>query len=745
MKQNRERAKELLKRMTLTEKVGQLAQNFYGFNAYTRNENGEIVITEEFKAYVKRFGGIGMLNNYFRSDPWCKKNYATGGITLKEREKAYNILQRYIIENTRLKIPVLIEEDTPHGRQVLDSVMYPVSLNSGCSFNPELYEKQAYEIGKEAKLGGVYVPYFSVFDMAIDPRWGRFEECFSEDPYLAQKMSAAAVRGVHKSGNMICCKHYAGQGATQGGRNGGAAVIGERELREIHLPAVQSAVKERCDFIMAAYNEIDGLPCHANKRLLKDILRGEFGYDGVVRSDGCAVSMLSDFCAGDLAKAGATAIKSGVDAGLWDDAMTRLEEAVEKGYVTEKEIDESVLRLLLKKYESGVMDSPYIEENGASEKYINSGEGQQVAYEAASESLVLLKNQGVLPLKKEQKVLLVGGNAENIYYMLGDYTSERKNCETLKSRFEKSGAAYLQGWTFEAGITADDESVKKAVADADVIIFCCGGSSVRDFNSEYNAAGAIVKANDVYMDCGEGQDLANLQLCESQTELLKKIRKYSMADDKKIVSLVIAGRAYVLTEIEKYSSAIVWCGYPGQEGAAAIFDTLYGALNHFGRLSVSLPKTAGQLPVTYNQRFKRAYVDCDEKPLYSFGYGLSYAEFSYSDCAVRSATLGEIENGKNIVVTLSVKNESKTAGKEVVQLYIKKRGGTITHRLKELKGFEKILLCGGEKKQVRFELSKEQLSEWSVNEKYELFPMQLTVMLGKSSENIVWEKTIDIE
>ena len=235
----RKKAEQLVKEMTLNEKVGQLSQRFFGFNAYTRDERGEIVLTKEFKDYVLKYGGLGILYGFFRSDPWSKKGYSNGGIGADECAKAYNLLQKFVIENTRLGIPVLMEEDAPHGRQALDSIIYPVSLNVGCSFNPELYRKQAEQIGKEAKSCGVKLPFISVFDMAIDPRWGRFEECFSEDPLLASKMSKSAVEGVHYSGNMVCCKHYLAQGSVVGGHNCGVSNIGEREVREIHLPVVE--------------------------------------------------------------------------------------------------------------------------------------------------------------------------------------------------------------------------------------------------------------------------------------------------------------------------------------------------------------------------------------------------------------------------------------------------------------------------------------------------------------------------
>ena len=735
------RAKDLLKKMTLNEKIGQLAQQFFGFNAYTRDQNNEIVLTEEFKSYVLKFGGIGMLNNYFRADPWSKRCYVTGGILASEREKAYNVLQKFIVENTRLGIPVLIEEDAPHGRQVLDSVIYPVSLNVGCSFDPLLYEKQTEEIGYEAKIGGVYVPYFSVFDMAVDPRWGRFEECFSEDPYLASKMSASAVRGVHKSGNMLCCKHYLAQGSVVGGHNGGVCNIGEREVREIHLPSVKSAVDEKCEFIMATYSEIDGEPCHASSYYLKTVLRKELGFDGVVRSDGCAIDNLKDFAGGDLVKAGAVSVKAGVDCGLWDDALTFLEEAVEKEYISEKEIDAAVLRLLEKKFQCGVMDKPYLDENGQSVKYLESGKGQTVAYEMACESFVLLKNENVLPLKNK-KILLIGGNLDNVYYMLGDYTPEQKGVKTVKDVFTENGADYIQGWTFEDGITVSDGDLNEAVSKCDVVVFGCGGSSVRDFESVYNGAGAIIEAKGKYMDCGEGSDLAELKLTDCQIKLLEKIAGYN----KPVVSIVLAGRAYVLSELKKLSDAIVWCGYPGCEGAKAIYDTVIGKRNDFGRLSFSLPKSVGQLPVCYNYKFSRPYVDFDDEPLFEFGFGLSYAEFALSDFRVDLATADGIRGGNGkIVVSFDVENVSSVSGRAVPQLYIYKVGGTISHRKKELKGFETVDLKAGQKKRVCFTLGFEELKEWSTEKKYDFFPCKLTVMIGNSSKDIVFEKECIID
>ncbi|MBQ4110015.1 MAG: glycoside hydrolase family 3 C-terminal domain-containing protein [Clostridia bacterium] len=730
---NKKRAKELCAKMTLNEKIGQLAQNFYGFNAYERDENGEIVLTKEFKDYVLKFGGIGMLYGYFRSDPWSKKSYENGGITLEEREKAYNLMQKFILENTRLKIPVLHEDEAPHGRQVLDSIIYPVSFNAGCSFNPELYRKQAEMIGKEARLGGIDVIYLSVLDIVTDPRWGRCEESFGEDPFLASKFAAEAVKGVHDGDCMLCCKHYAAQGAMIGGHNSSPVNIGERELREIHLPAAEAAVNENCDFMMITYNEIDGIPCNANAYLNKTVLRDELGFDGVTRSDGCAVDFMAAHYRDDKVKAGAVAVNAGVDCGFWDEAYTLLDKAVEKGYITEETIDESVCHLLEKKFQSGIMDNPYLEENGQSKKFVESGEGQKIAYEMATESLVLLKNDNkLLPLCKDKKILLVGENLNSIYYMLGDYTPEQKNPTTIRKFFEEKGAGYIEGWSFEKGITATDAELHKAAEDADVIIMGFGGSSVRDFSSKYNGAGTL-QDSFIYMDCGEGRDLSNLELVPCQLEMIEKLKKTG----KPVVALGIGGRPYLMQKMIENSDSVMWCGYPGQEGAKAIYDTLFGEKNNFGRLSVTFPKSVAQIPAAYNHKWHSEYMDADSNPLFPFGYGLSYSEFKYSGLKFQNKTVEEIKNGEKIRIFADVENTSEVTGKAVPQLYIKRSGGTVTHRLKELKGFEKISLKPGEKKQVVFELGFNELKEWSVFNKYELYEMDIDIMLGESSDNII--------
>ncbi len=744
--ENRRRAEEFLKKMTLREKIGQICQGFYGFTAITRDDEGNIVLTEEFKEYVQKFGGVGMLNNYFRHDSFTTRTRnkigmeMVEGIKLEEREIAYNILQKYLIENTRLGIPTLIEEDSPHGRCMLDGVLYPVSFNVGASFNPALYERQVELIGKEAKLGGCHIPYLSILDMAMDPRWGRTEECFSEDPYLASHFSRAATRGMNNAGSMFCAKHFAGQGAAQGGLNQAAAIIGERELREIHLPPAKAAAQEGCDFFMAAYNEIDGIPCHSNAYLNNTVLRDELGFDGVLRSDASGVRIVG-MHVGDDAVASAMCLKAGIDADLWDGTYINLEDALAKGYVEESDIDTAVIRLLEKKFKCGVMDNPYIPENLQSKAFVESGEGQGVAYDMATESLVLLKNENkLLPLNKAAKVLLIGENLSDAYFHTGDYTSQLNGrVKSIAQQFTENGAEYIMGWKYKEGIVDDLGKIKTAVSSADVVIYGFGGSSSRNFTCEYTRDGALVSA-DGFADCGEGYDLASLQVTEAQRKLIKIVREYN----KPIVALGIGGRPYILTEIADNSDAIIWCGYSGQEGARAIYDTVFGDKNNFGRLAVSFPKSVGQLPINYNRKGRKNYCDVDWHALYTFGHGLSYSEFEYSNLKLEGCSLEELKNGASIKVSVSIKNISEVEGKAVPQLYIKKIGGTVKPRYRMLKGFEKILLKAGEEKTVSFLLGKEELEEWSVNNKYELFPFKINIMIGTNSDEIVLEKVYEL-
>ena len=722
---SKERAEDLLSRMTLKEKVGQIAQPFKMFDEYTI-EDGEIVLADNFKNFVKEYGGIGTVFSFFRADSWSKRGFGNG-ITLSMREKAYNTIQKYIVENSRLGIPALVEENAPHGLQVLDSTIYPTNLGVGATFDSEASYEMAECIAKECKNAGIHVPNSSLFDMACDPRFGRMEECLSEDPYLAAKLCGSIVKGYKDNDTMICCKHYCAQGATCGGHNGGVSNIGDRELHEIHLPSVYEAVKNGADFIMAAYNDVDGVHCHANRRVLRDILQDEIGFEGVIRAD----RMGNDFYP-DLVQSGAKALNAGVMLGLGDSAFTFLDEAVEKGYTTEERIDEAVLRILIKKFESGIMDEPYIAEENQSVAYMQSGSSKEAAYKVAAESLVLLKNEnGILPFEKPLKIALFGEHADSIYPVLGDYTPPQRT-EAMQTIFGamkevNPTTEYTKGWDF-FNSDSDFENALQLAKDADAIVMCLGGSSERDLSGTFNDKGQAIEIKSIFMDCGEGRDVCNLRLPGNQLELLKKLKELG----KPIISVLIQGRTYLIDEVLDASDAVMIAWYPGQEGPRAIADTFFGKNNCFGRLPVSIPNASSAIPVYYNHRpMPNGYADLDKLSDYPFGSGMNYSKVVYENLNVEEEhTVEEILDGAKVKVSVEVSNCSDIPVNEVSMLFIRAGEGSIIRRVKELKGFQRVQLEPQEKKKLYFYLGKDELEIYGVDNQFIVEPTTLDIWAG---------------
>ena len=722
---SKERAEDLLSRMTLKEKVGQIAQPFKMFDEYSI-EDGEIVLAEHFKDFVKEYGGIGTVFSFFRADSWSQRGFGNG-ITLSMREKAYNTIQRFIVENSRLGIPALIEENAPHGLQVLDSTIYPTNLGVGATFDSELSYEMAGCIAQECKNAGIHVPNSSLFDMACDPRFGRTEECLSEDPYLASKLCGSIVKGYKDNETMICCKHYCAQGATCGGHNGGVSNIGDRELHEIHLPSVYEAVKNGADFIMAAYNDVDGVHCHANRRVLRDILQEEIGFEGVIRAD----RMGNDFDA-DLVRSGAKALNAGVMLGLGDSAFTFLEEAVEKGYTSEERIDEAVLRILTKKFESGVMDNPYLAEENQSVTYMQSGKSREAAYKVAAESLVLLKNENdVLPFKKPLQIALFGEHADSIYPILGDYTPPQRTeaMQTIFGAMKEVNPAtkYTKGWDF-FGNDSDFDHALELAKDAEAIVLCLGGSSERDLSGTFNDKGQAIETRSIFMDCGEGRDVCDLKLPGNQLALLKKLKGLG----KPIISVLIQGRTYLIDEVMAASDAVLIAWYPGQEGPSAIADTLFGKNNCFGRLPISIPNASSALPVYYNRRpMPDGYADLAKLSDYPFGSGMSYSKVAYENlCVEENHTVEEIENGAKVKVSVELTNCSDIRVNEVSMLFIRAKEGSIIRRVKELKGFKRVQLEPHETKKIDFCLTKKELEIYGIDNQFVLEPTTLDVWVG---------------
>ena len=729
----KERAEDLLSRMTLKEKVGQIAQPFKMFDEYTI-ENGEIVLADNFKNYIKEYGGIGTVFSFFRADPWSQRGFGNG-ITLSMREKAYNTMQRFIVENSRLGIPALFEENAPHGLQVLDSVIYPTNLGVGATFDSKLSYRMAQCIAQECKNTGIHVPNSSLFDMACDPRFGRTEECLSEDPYLASKLCGSIVKGYKDSGTMVCCKHYCAQGAACGGHCGGVTNIGDRELHEIHLPSVYEAVKNGADFIMVSYNDVDGVRCHANRHVLRDILQDEIGFDGVIRADRTG----NDF-GEDRIRSGAQALNAGVMLGLGDRAFSFLEEAVEKGYTTEERIDEAVRHILIKKFESGIMDEPYIVEKNQSIEYMQSGISKETAYNVAVESLVLLKNDtSILPFKQPVKIALFGEHADSIYTILGDYTPPQ-HTESMQTIFGAMKAInptteYTKGCDF-FGNDSDFDNALNMAKDADAVVICLGGSSERDFSGVYNDKGQTVEAKNTFMDCGEGRDVCSLKLPGNQIELLIKLKELG----KPIVSVLIQGRTYLIDDVIAASDAVLIAWYPGQEGPRAIADTLFGKNNCFGRLPISIPNASSALPTYYNRRpMPDGYADLKKLSDYPFGSGMNYSKVVYENLIIEeNHTVEEINNGAKVKISIEIENCSDISVNEVSMLFIHAKERSIIRRVKELKGFQRVQLEPHQRKKIYFYLTKGELEIYGIDNQFIVEPTTLEVWVGGNVNDLLY-------
>lgn len=730
-------AKELLDKMTLQEKIGQLNQKLYGFGIYERNGE-EISFSQEFKDEVEKYGGLGTLYGLYRADPWSQKNYENG-LYGENAVKAYNKMQEYVLEHSRLRIPALLSTECPHGHQALDSYLLPVNLNMGATFNTELIHSAYSVCGKQLREMGVDLALISLLDVVRDPRWGRSEECFSEDPYLCSKMAEQVVKAVQDEGVSVVAKHFAAQGECTGGINASAARIGERELREIHLPAMKACADAGVDGVMAAYNEIDGVFCHANRHLLTDILRDEMGFEGVVMADGCAIDQLN-VVTGDCVHSAAAALRAGVDIGLWDEAYGRLEEALENGYITEEDIDRAVLRVLELKIKRGIFKHPLLDENQKLEDY--SYEKYPQALDIARESVVLLENRNqILPLSKEVgKIAVIGPNADAVYNQLGDYSPQvkREKCSTVldgvRSYFGDN-VVYARGCGVFEGTQEEQTEAVKLAEQSDITILVLGGSSSRFGEVSFDANGAAISEHGVSMDCGEGVDTSELSLPIEQRELAEKI----FATGSKVITVIIGGRAYALDTIAEKSDAVLYAFYPGMQGGKAIAEILFGDVNPSGRLPVSLPRCSGQLPVYYNYKNSYRsmhYYNIPDGAAYTFGYGKSYTEFEYADVSF-------VKEDNGVQVEMTIKNIGAQDGYAVPLVYIAGEQGSVVRRVKELKGFHKVWLKKGESTKVKILLPFEAFAVWDSEMKFTVEPGRVQIILEEMGQ-IVGSETLSL-
>lgn len=753
-------AKELLSKMTLKEKIGQLNQKLYGFSIYER-DGDTIKLTDEFKKEVESYSGLGVLYGLFRADPWSGKRKETG-LSGVLATRVYNMVQRYVIEHSRLGIPMLLSTECPHGHQALGGYLLPVNLAVGATFNPDLYKKASKVCGKQLKEMGVDFALVSMLDILRDPRWGRSEECYGEDPYLASVFAKAAVEGIQSEGVDVVAKHFAAQGETTGGVNASAARIGERELREVHLLPMKKAVKAQVKGVMAAYNEIDGIPCHGNKKLLKSILRDELGFDGVVMSDGVAIDQL-DVMTGDNVVSGALALKSGVDIGLWDTGFGRLDEALERGFITMEQIDEAVLRVLTVKLERGLFEHPYIEETDHWTTYTYQTYSHSL--DIARESYVLLKNKdSILPIDKNKitSIGVIGPNADEIYHQLGDYTPpvEEDDGVTILRGIQEyvKGSDHLIEVKFAKGcdlFTGSDEMLEEAekiVEESDITVVVLGGSSSRFLGATFDSNGAAITQGAVHMDCGEGVDSGILKLPGRQEELIRRLNQVG----KPLITLVIGGRPYEISSVLDNTNGLFYGFYPGMMGGKAFAELLFGEISPSGRLPVSIPREVGQLPVYYNYKSSyqsMSYYDILKSALFTFGEGLTYTHFEYSNITLVSkgwnqenqrreafTSLKEIKE-QGVQLNFCIANKGSFHGYAVPQLYIHHKQSSVIARVLELKAFKKVWIPKGNQAECSLTIGKEELSIWNEDMEFVVEEGAFELILSDNGKEI-WKSVI---
>lgn len=716
------RVNDLLGRMTLKEKVGQVNQRLYGWQCYQFDQDSQTVKLEQaLLEHIDWGGGLGAIYGLFRADPWSKVNYQNG-VPAKEAWRVSNAVQQAVLQHSRLGIPALIVEECPHGHQGLDGVSYPTNIGRGNTFDDELVQQTAHLMGRELALKGVNLALVSTLDLAKDPRWGRTEECFGEDPTLAAKMSQAMVAGFQgdliqtsvsfedqtvdeikrRTGNIgVVLKHCLAQGEAQGGHNSGSVVLGDREFTEIYQPLLQST--HNAVGVMAAYNDINGVPCHINKYLLQDLLRQKYGFQGLVMADGTALDRLADVFDTPQVSAGA-ALDAGVDLSLWDETYTTIADGIEHKQIDETVLDAAVKHVLGIKFLLGLFEHPYVEDPGNQLAEVQE-QAQRLNEKLALEAITLVKNDHLLPLKNEaQTIAVIGPNADEYYNLLGDYTApqspkmqRRTLVHELENSLPKATIVYAQGCEIRK-LTDQTKNIVQAIniaKSADVIVLALGGSSARDFDMDFLQNGAV-SSKGINMDSGENVDVADLSLGGQQLALIEALKQLH----KPMVAVMIQGRPYDIRPVLDACKSVLVGWFPGQMGAVAIAKLIAGQANPSGKLSLSYPRCSQQLPVYYYQRAvtkQDDYYDELGAPLFQFGTGLSYTEFSYQHLTAQRL-MDELK------VTVTVTNTGEVSGSEVVLLFVKLHGGQVVPRKKLLKAFRRVPLAPDDAQRVTFVL-----------------------------------------
>jgi beta-glucosidase len=747
-----ERVSDLLQRMTMAEKVAQLG-SAWSFEL----TDGDDVSTEAFDRICR--DGLGQVTRI--SGASSRDAVAAADVA--------NQVQRLLIERTRLGIPAIVHEEICSGVMARGSTAYPQAIGVAATFEPEMNAAIAASIRTQMRMSGAHQGLSPVLDVCRDPRWGRSEETFGEDPYLVARMGNAFVRGLQGSelatGVIATAKHFVGYGASEGGMNWAPAHLSPRELREVYLHPFEAAVGAAgLRSLMNGYHELDGIPCAANRELLRDLLRGEWGFDGLVVSDYFSIDQLATYhrLAEDKTEAATIAIDSGIDVELpstdcYSDALLG---ALADGRVGIAMLDEAVARTLRLKFELGLFERPYVDVAAAGAA-LNTAADRALAADVARKSIVLLENRGILPLRNDPgSIAVIGPNAAEARNLYGGYSypahiesllemrdgdnvfaipippdldldsvspSDPTVLDALRARYGDA-ITYARGCGINDSDTSGIAHAAELAAAADVVVLVVG-----------DKAGLTYECTS-----GESRDRSSLDLPGVQEELAGAV----LATGTPVVTVLIAGRPCGSEQLHRDSAAVLLAWLPGQEGGSAVADVLSGEFNPGGKLPISFPRNAGQIPVFYAHKvsggrshWKGDYVDGAASPLYPFGFGLSYSQFRMSDPRLDPT---EVAAGDSIAVVVSVTNDGDRDGDEVVQVYVRDAAASVTRPVLELKSFARVTVPEGATRTVRFQLPVAQLGFYDRQLRYVVEPGQIEVLVGTSSADVVSAGSVTI-
>lgn len=743
-----QRVEDLMARMTIDEKIAQIITIW--------DSKGQIQgpgdVFDPAKASAKFPDGIGQIARPSdRAGPASPRKVPRRNI----RDSVRYVIdaQRWALENTRLGIPILFHEESLHGFAAKDATAFPQSIGLASTWDPPLIRKINSLIADEVRARGVHLVLSPVVDVARDPRWGRIEETFGEDPFLVGEMGVASVEGLTGIGTdrklkpgkvMATLKHMTGHGQPESGTNVGPAQISERTLREMFFPPFEQVVKRTAiDAVMASYNEIDGIPSHANSWLLEDVLRGEWDYQGAVVSDYYAIEDMARLhhIAPDYAAAGEIALMAGVDVDLPEGAgFKELATSVREGRVPMAAIDAAVRRFLTMKFNAGLFDNPWPDMGKALAS--NGPEGVALARLAAEKSLVLLKNDGALPIAlpaatsgKKPTIAVIGPNAD-VARLGGYYGEPRASVTPLQGiravAGDKANIVHAMGveivkgdsdWWDDAVELADREENLRRITEAvevaktaDTIVLFIGDTEKT--SREGWAAGHL-------------GDRTSLDLVGEQNELLLALK----ALGKPVVAVLVNGRPPSYVTVAEQADAILETWYAGEQQGMAIADALFGKVNPGGKMPVSTARNVGQLPIFYNHKpsARRGYLFDEVTPLFPFGHGLSYTTFSLGAPVLSSSS---IKPGEGVNVQVRVTNTGKRAGDEVVQVYLRDEISSVTRPVKELAGFQRVTLQPGETRDVTITIEPRAFMLWNTDMEQVTEPGDFTIMVGPNSQEV---------